>query len=1119
MGRGGDGVISPFRPLTISAPRINWRNGLQRQTPIATWCERIIEGGWLLALVLIPSYFNLLSSRHFEPDKATSLRAIVLVMAAAGIIRALEMSGRSAPRPAAPAGEGIFKRAWRRLNSIPLALPALVYALVFIFSTFTSVVPGTSFWGSYQRLQGTYTNLSYIALAAMIVVTLRRREQLERLITVAILGSLPAIGYGLVQHNQIDPLPWKGDVVSRVASTMGNSIFVAAYLIMIVPFALWRAIAAFTDARQAAEPGGGSDLGWGAAYALLVIGGLAMLFATIKFGAVVRTVDLRYWWVYPFGLLVLCGLFIVPTLRPHSAERITVGMIWPSALAVVFVLLIAMAYLLGQASGGQAVQPWRGGDRDTDWSFWLVGGLVLIIVAYALMFVLPKRAASSRMFHRMHGVGMLVLVFFLLLTIFFTQSRGPWLGIGAGLFVFFSLLLWRAYQRARASDTGRTGLWRGLLIGEVVLALVLGGFLIAFNLSDAPVFQQLRAVPYIGRMGTLLETDSGTGLVRRLIWTGDRPGTGAVALITSDPLRAIIGWGPESMFVAYNRFYPPSLANIEARGASPDRSHEAYLDELVTKGLLGLIGYLFVIISFFTLAWRLLRRVEDWRWEVLFIAAIAVVVAHSVEGLTGIPIVSTLMMLWVTMAVVVVAGALLGQYSLDAAPAAVEPEPAVAVSSGAAPAKGAAAARGGNRRRQGQGAVARGAAQGRAVRGRARGSSGSAALVLYAIIGLLALAGAWFFNADNVYADMRFQQGQSLSDNPNSNFEQQLTGMSYYLDAVQMEPQQDFYYLNLGRSLMSIAETKRQAANGQVGQPKPNTSVGDLLRMDSTQAGQVVLQQQPLETLSYAEAVLARARDLNPLNKDHYANLARLNSFWYSRVTQDPKRLEQSLNWYKQAHDVAPQDVVILNEYASAIALMGNYQRSQGDDAAAQPYYDQANQLLADSKSLDPRYNDTNLRIAEVLRLEGRDAEASDQYIKLIQANPHALDGQVTQIADSLRDQPDQLRRVRDAYASAATQKPDDAALYSFMGLISVRLGELPQAADAFSRWTQLQPQSLDARRNYTLVLSETEQYPQATVEAQNLLSIAQQQQRPQEEQTAIEGLINLLKEKSAAGG
>src|SRR5262245_24598282 len=161
---------------------ISRRTLLQRQTTIAVWCERIIEGCWLLALILIPSYFNLLSSRHFEPDKATTLRAIVLVMAGAGLVRMLELWGSRPPHresEAAPTG-GVLARAWRRLNAIPLALPALIYALVFVFATFTSVVPGTSFWGSYQRLQGTYTNLSYIGLAAIIARTLRRREQPDR---------------------------------------------------------------------------------------------------------------------------------------------------------------------------------------------------------------------------------------------------------------------------------------------------------------------------------------------------------------------------------------------------------------------------------------------------------------------------------------------------------------------------------------------------------------------------------------------------------------------------------------------------------------------------------------------------------------------------------------------------------------------------------------------------------------------------------------------------------------------------------------------------------------------------------------------------------------------------
>ena len=1086
---------------------------MQRQSSIAAWCERIIEGGWLLALVLIPSYFNLLTSRHFEPDKATSLRAIVLIMAAAGLIRVLELGGRRT----AGAAAGSW---WRRFTIVPLALPTVLYALVFIITTITSVVPGTSFWGSYQRLQGTYTNLSYMGLATIIVLTLRRREQLERLITVAVLGSLPAIGYGLVQHYQIDPLPWKGDVISRVASTMGNSIFVAAYLLMLVPFALYRAITAFADARRAAEPGDSSDFGWGAAYALLAIGSLLLLMAVTKFGAVVRSFDattnipdLRYWWIFLFALIVTCGLYILPTLRPHTADRITIGMLWPGILAVAFVLLLGLSYMVGQASGTQVVQS-RAGRDDSDWPFWLLGGLVFVIGTYGLFFTLPRRAVPSRRLLQLQGVGMLIIAFLQLLTIFYTQSRGPWIGVAAALFIFFTLLLWRAFRHARAGEQSQAGLYRNLLIGWVALALLLGGFLAAFNLSDAPMFQSLRRVPYIGRMGTLLETESGTGLVRTLIWRGDDKAGGALALITSNPLRTVIGWGPESMFVAYNKFYPPSLANIEARGASPDRSHEAYLDELVTKGVLGLASYLFVIISLLVLAWRLMQRVGDWRTQVLAIAGIAIVAGHSVEGLTGIPIVSTLMMLWVTLAVVVSAGALAGQYSIGADEPAQVPEPAEVAAP--VPAK-AQPARSGNRR---QGAVARGASQARAARGRASSSGGnSLQWLLYGIIAVFTLWAVWSFNADNVFADMRFQQGQILSDNPNSGYEQQLLGMGYYLDAIRMEPRQDFYYLNLGRSLMSLADLKRQQANGQFGQPKPNANINDLLDMSDDQAAeQAVLQQTPLETMSYAEAVLTRAQQLNSLNKDHYANLARMHNFWFSRFGQDPQQLNDAIDWYKRGHEIAPQDVTILNEYASAVALMGNYLTNQQKAAEAAPYYQQASDLFAQSKVLDPNYPDTALRQAELLRLQGNIAQAVDSYLALLKANSHAIDNQVSLLADSLRSQPDQLTRLRDAYASAAQQNPNDATLQSFIGLLSVRLNDMPRAATAFARWTELQPESLDARRNYTLVLSETQQYAQAVTQAQGLLALAQKQRVAQDQLTLYQNLVSFFTAKAQGG-
>jgi len=50
-------------------------------------------------------------------------------------------------------------------------------------------------------------------------------------------------------------------------------------------------------------------------------------------------------------------------------------------------------------------------------------------------------------------------------------------------------------------------------------------------------------------------------------------------------------------------------------------------------------------------------------------------------------------------------------------------------------------------------------------------------------------------------------------------------------------------------------------------------------------------------------------------------------------------------------------------------------------------------------------------------------------------------------------------------------------------------------------------------------VLSDTRQYPQALTEAQTLLSLAQAQQLPQDQQGAIQALVEFLKAQGAGGG
>jgi len=449
---------------------------------LSRYCEAWIEAGWLAALVLIPLFFNVYSSRVFEPDKITLLRSIALTLIAAWVI--LQVERRRGTACCAPSDKheswGDSVRAWLRT---PLVLPALALVAVYLIATIFSVTPRVSLLGSYQRLQGTYTLLSYVTVFAMLLSVVRRQEQIDRLITVVVLTSLPISLYGLLQKLGIDPLPWGGDVVTRIAANMGNAIFIAAYLIMVFPLTVARIIEAFADILRREK------------------------------------------------------------LSTHDIIR---------------------------------------------------------------------------------GAGYTLIAVLQVLAIYFSGSRGPWLGWLAGLFFLgylaVGVLAAMLFRRAR----GLRGLALGLVTGWAT-AIVL--FLVVLNLPNSPL-AHLRDTPYLGRLGTVFETESGTGRVRVLIWEG------AVDLISPhDPLvfpdgrrdpynalRPLIGYGPESMYVAYNRFYPPELAHLESRNASPDRAHNETLDALVITGGLGLVVQLFLFgaVFYYGLKWLGLIQTTFQRW--LFIA-------------------------------------------------------------------------------------------------------------------------------------------------------------------------------------------------------------------------------------------------------------------------------------------------------------------------------------------------------------------------------------------------------------------------------------------------------------------------------------------------------------------
>jgi hypothetical protein len=547
---------------------------------LSRWCDGLIEAGWLAAIVATPLFFNIHSERVFEPDKLTLLRSIALLMTSAWVVKFADQRG----------WQRLDRLHWRDEGSMwrmPFVLPVFLLVIIYIISSLFSVTPRVSWAGSYQRLQGTYTTLSYIVIFALAIATMRTRAQVRRVVTAVIITSIPISFYALLQHFDLDPLPWGGNVQRRVAGHMGNAIFIGAYLIMAVPLTVARIIDAFTSILSDEE----------LAYADVIRSSIYIFTVAIQLIAI-------YWSQSRGPLLGLAtGLFafmliVLVSLRNTAAdqERFRVADALKAlvmVLAGTTALYLLVLFLLNTLTASGRAQS--------------LAGPMSSFVAFAA------------------AVGVLVVVFFVMIA----ARRG----------------------------------WRWLWLSWIVLALTLAGWLAAFNFAnelalqfeETPVAGEVtetlvswQDLPAIGRLGRLLEADEGTGKVRVLIWEG--------ALDLLEPheplqfpngeedrfnfLRPFIGYGPESMYVAYNRFYPPELATVEARNASPDRSHNETFDALVITGGLGFLVWQLLYLAVFYYGFSWLGVVDSRRDRNLLIAfwiGGAVVATAIIVPLLGLP--------------------------------------------------------------------------------------------------------------------------------------------------------------------------------------------------------------------------------------------------------------------------------------------------------------------------------------------------------------------------------------------------------------------------------------------------------------------------------------------------
>ncbi len=192
--------------------------------------KALIESSWLAALLVVPLFFNIRSSRIFEQDKIAILRTLALFVVAVWLGLGIEnwiYRGEETPAPVDP-----FPSPWAQVKKHPLLWVVLALIGSYLISTLLSVVPKYSLWGSYIRAQGTYTTLAYVTMFFAAVMFVTHLRQIERIMWAMVAASFPAALYGVWQHYGFDPITWHSNVEARAISTAGNSIFLGAFLIM-----------------------------------------------------------------------------------------------------------------------------------------------------------------------------------------------------------------------------------------------------------------------------------------------------------------------------------------------------------------------------------------------------------------------------------------------------------------------------------------------------------------------------------------------------------------------------------------------------------------------------------------------------------------------------------------------------------------------------------------------------------------------------------------------------------------------------------------------------------------------------------------------------------------------
>jgi len=591
-------------------------------------CDKFLEACWLAALVLSPLYMNIYTHRMFEPDKGTIIRSLALLTIVFYLIKLMESTKTMLPN-SAPAGKQGKQSVEKQIDissgaTAPIhksiqnyiLLPFLAFITFYIISVAFSSVWFNGLWGGYDRMQGLYTNASFWIIFMLAAINIKTREQVERLISTIVFTSVPIVAYCFIQRFRWDPVPWQQmDPSIRVSATMGNPIFLSAYLILTVPLTLSRCIHFSQQAKM--------SIGTFLVVALTFLTSVAISLIT-----------------------ALIFVFIVSKLQHQPLDLYT------NIYTAISIILILPIYFI--------VSKLITTIRDKN-IFVFVSYGMLVLLQIVTVFLSQSRGPMMGMFGG-------IFLFALFYAWAYRKKKLLWGIISSAIAGIIFLLLFNLSHIVKFQNPPDT------VGGYTTIpspTLPSGG---NTNTANAPIsatavspmealwhktFGKLMNIKYVRQFGRLLERDQhSSGRTRIILWKG------VWNLITDkdERYRFFIGYGPESLSTVYYKNYTMELASLEGANVHADRTHNHYLDVWVMHGLFGLISYLTMLVMIFYTVYKVIISIRGSNNAnatgppstdiLIMIGLITALASHLGEIFVGIAIVSTYTHFWLITATI-----------------------------------------------------------------------------------------------------------------------------------------------------------------------------------------------------------------------------------------------------------------------------------------------------------------------------------------------------------------------------------------------------------------------------------------------------------------------------------